>query len=328
MISLARAPAAKSGLVWAGLLVSALFTYIAVRDVRFSEVWEALQASNYWWLLPALALLAIAILVRAVRWRFLFARETRPPIAAVMRAMLVGYFFNNILPARAGEAARVVALNQSAGTSRAEATATVVIERTYDVLSLLVLLFVTLPWLPHVTWVHAAAVLAIALTAGLAVAIALLAVYGERPLRVALRPLARLPFLSSERVEAAASNLAHGLAAIRRPRLALAGFLWTTLSWLLLGLSFWLVMLGFDLELSPVAGLLVQIAVGLAMILPSSPAAVGVFEAATLVALGAYGISDSRALSYALVLHVLNFLPYIVVGSLVLHRHAVAVGRR
>jgi uncharacterized membrane protein YbhN (UPF0104 family) len=92
--------------------------------------------------------------------------------------------------------------------------------------------------------------------------------------------------------------------------------------------SFWFLTLGFDLDVPPLAGLLVVIAINLAMILPSSPAAIGVFEAATIVALTAYGISESDALSYALVLHALNFVPYVVVGSLVLHRHAAAVRRR
>ena len=52
------------------------------------------------------------------------------------------------------------------------------------------------------------------------------------------------------------------------------------------------------------------------MILPSPPAAVGVFEAAALIALAAYGIPHYSALSYAVVLHLVNFVPYIVVGVL------------
>src|SRR5207237_537534 len=140
--------------------------------------WDSLRRSNYWWLVPALAALVIANVLRAFRWQFLFARETRPPFEPVLSAMLIGQFFNNVLPARAGEAARVVALGQTAGTSRVEAAGTVVIERAYDVLTVLVLLFVALPWLPHVTWLRAAAILAIALTAGLLAAFVLLALYG------------------------------------------------------------------------------------------------------------------------------------------------------
>jgi hypothetical protein len=199
----------------------------------------------------------------------------------------------------------------------------VVLERTYDVLSLLVLLFVVRPWLPSASWTQAAAIMAIALAAGIGTVVALLAVYGDRPFRLLLRPLARLPFVSGDRLDFAARNLLHGLAALRSWRLALVGAFWTILSWIVMALSYWLLMHGFHLGLSPVAGMLVVIAIGLAMILPSSPAAVGPFEAATLVALNAYGISNSRALSYALVLHTLNFLPYIAAGLVVLRGFAV-----
>jgi len=61
------------------------------------------------------------------------------------------------------------------------------------------------------------------------------------------------------------------------------------------------------------------IAINLAMVLPSSPAAVGVFEAATLVALSAYDVPKSEALSAAVVLHLVNLVPYLVAGGIVLH---------
>ena len=87
-------------------------------------------------------------------------------------------------------------------------------------------------------------------------------------------------------------------------------------------------MIGFDLGLSPLAGGLVIVAIGLSMILPSSPAAVGVFEAATLVALNAYGVPKSAGLSYALVLHAVNFFPYIAAGLIVLQTHALSMRRK
>jgi uncharacterized membrane protein YbhN (UPF0104 family) len=105
--------------------------------------------------------------------------------------------------------------------------------------------------------------------------------------------------------------------------MALIAFGWTTLSWLVLGLGFWLVVLASGLDLRPLSGLLVVIAIGLAMILPSSPAALGVFEGATVVVLGLYGIDDSQALAYALVLHALTFLPFLVLAPFVLGGTAV-----
>lgn len=311
--------ALRTALPWVGLAVTAVFGYLAVRNVDAGEAWAAFRSSDPWWLVPAFAALAVTVFLRAVRWRYLFAPETRPPLRAVASALLVGYFFNNVLPARAGEAARVVALHRSSATSRAELAATVVVERAFDVVSLVVLLFVASPWLPDVSWARSAAIFAGVLGAGCAVVVVGVAVWGERPFRFLLRPLALLPFVAEERLGRAAANLIHGLAAIRRPRLALAAFAWTTLSWLVLALSTWFVLRAFDLGLSPLAGLLTVIAINLALILPSSPAAVGVFEAATLVALSAYGVTSSQALPTALVLHLLNLVPYLAAGGVVLH---------
>ena len=318
----------KHALVAIGFAVSAIFTYLAVRDVRVREVWDGLRSSNYWWTIPTVALVAASLIVRAARWQYLFARESRPPLRPVVAATILGQFFNNVLPARAGEAARIIALNQSAGTSRAETAATVVVERAYDVLSLLVMLFVLVPWLPHVRWLHAAAILAVALTVGLVAAVVVLDRYGDRPFRYLMRPLAWLPFLSIERTERAAESLVRGAAALRQWRLVAVALTLTIVSWILLGFSCWTLMLGFDLHLGILAGMLVIVALGLAAVLPSSPAAVGVFETAALLALNAYGIPDSGALSYALVLHAVNFFPYIVAGAFVLHSHTRALRRR
>jgi uncharacterized protein (TIRG00374 family) len=307
----------KIALTLVAAVVTVVFGYLAVRDVRFHDSWTALRTSNYWWLLPALAALALSFWIRVLRWRLLFSPETRPPLGATTWALLVCFFFNNVMPARAGEAIRVLALHQRAGTAPAEAAGTVVTERAYDVLSVLFLLFVATPWLPHVSWFRAAVALAIALSAGLTAVIVMLAVWGDRPLRRLVRLWGRLPFVSVVQLESIVKSLVDGLAALRRPRLAVPAFALSVLAWIVGGLSCWFVMLEFNLGLSPIAGMLVVIAIGLALILPSSPAAVGVFEAAAVISLGAYHISGSQALSYALVLHAVNFFPFLLAAPFV-----------
>jgi uncharacterized protein (TIRG00374 family) len=304
----------RSWAVWAGLVVSAAFAYLAVRNAQLDEVWAALKESDYLWLFPALGALALWFVTRTVRWQSLFAAARRPPFRPTAGALFAGYLFNNLLPARAGEVVRVIALNRTARTSYAEATGTVVVERVFDVLSLLLLLFLMLPWLPDLGWVRAAGVLAAALLALLVAAVVVLVRFGEQPLVFVARQLARIPGLSEERLRHGPSNLVLGLRGFLHPGTALVAFGWTTVSWIVLGAGFWFVMLAFDLGLSPLAGELVVIAIGLAMILPSSPAALGVFEGATVIALGAYGVPDSEALSYALVLHALNALPFLALA--------------
>jgi uncharacterized protein (TIRG00374 family) len=304
------------------ILLAGVFTYLAVRHVRFGDAWRALKTSDYVWLLPAMAAFLVSTFVRAVRWRALFARDRRPPLSAVANATMIGYLFNSILPARAGEAARVVTLTQRAGTPPAEIIGTAVVERLYDVLSVFLVFFIASPWLPHVSWARTAGIVAGVLASLLLAVTWVLVVHGDRPLRWALRPFARLPLLSAERVDKFAVELATGLHGLRDPRVALPAFAWSLLAWMLSAVSAYFVGLTFFPHFEFAAALLVTVALGLAMIIPSPPAAVGVFEAAALLGLQAFGVSQTQALPFAVVLHLVNFVPFVLIGVVLLQVNA------
>ncbi len=307
-------------LLYVAMIVVTLgFSYIALSNINLALAWRALRTTDYWWIAAALVAFGLGCTARALRWRSLFARGRRPPAGPVLDATMVGYLYNNILPARAGEAARVVVLTQRSYTAPVEIVGTVVVERMYDVLVILMISFAAEPWLPHVSWFGAAAVAAIALAILIASAAIVLTIYADRPIRLLLRPLRRHSRFTVERLERIAVELTHGLSGLRDWEVALEALLWTIAAWILTALCAYFVAVAFHLHVPFSCGVLVAVAVGLSMILPSPPAAVGVFEAAALVALKAYGIPYSSALPYALVLHLVNFLPYLLVGAALLH---------
>ncbi len=323
-----RRPGKRALALAATVALAAIFTYLAVKGVNWHSAWRALKRCDAWWLVPAMVAFAGQTVLRAMRWRSLFAHAHRPARWPVLAATMIGYLFNNIMPARAGEAARVVALTQRTQTPAAEIVGTVVVERAYDVLSVLIIFFCASPWLPHESWFTAAAILAGAAAVALGAIIWVLAVHGDRPLRFIVRPLGRLPGLSTERVESEASTLAEGLSGLREHRVALEALAWSIAAWMTSALWAWFVLLAFEPSRGFGAGVLVTVVIGLAMIIPSPPAAVGVFEAAGVLALKAYGVSESAALPYALVLHVSNFVPYVVAGAVTLHFAARQAPRR
>jgi uncharacterized protein (TIRG00374 family) len=313
----------------AAVVVTLVGMYLALDGVALPDAADALAASDLWWLAPSTAVFAAGVALRAVRWWALFDAGHRPPLPAVARALLVGYFFNNILPARAGEAARVISLYGRTGTPRAEIIGTAVAERVFDLLALLAILFAAYPWLPEITWLRAAALFAIAVVAGVAVLVFALVRWDERAIHWLLSPLRRVRRDGfAKRVELAAINATRGLVAIRDPRVALVSMLLTVASWVVLSLSYWILMQAFSLDLPFVSGLLVTVTINMGLVLPSSPAALGVFEAATVLALKAFDVPQAEALSYALVLHLLNLVPFLVVGAALLGPGALARRRR
>lgn len=314
----ASSPAVRRAWIGVGLALGAALAWLGVREVDLDEVWAAVRRSEWIWLLPSLGVLAVGVGMRALRWQLLFAAAHRPPLAAVTRALLVGLFFNIVLPFRAGEAARLVALYRRTRTSRMEIAATIAIERVYDIATLLLLLFAALPWLPDVAWVRTAGWLALGLGLALLAAVVVLTVGGATAVGRLLSPLRLLPFFPAERLEAAQANVLRGLAGLRELRTGVVAVSLTTASWIVLAAAFWLVTLAFDLNLPFHAGILVLVATGLALVIPSPPAALGVWEAATVVALDAYDVPLSLAVSYGLVLHAVNVVPFLVAGIVVL----------
>src|SRR6478672_1547305 len=83
----------------------------------------------------------------AWRWRHLLAplMAPAPGLPALFGMTMTGYFFNTFFPARAGDLMRAHLLSRRSGLSRTTILATVVIEKLFDGLALLVLLVAGLP---------------------------------------------------------------------------------------------------------------------------------------------------------------------------------------
>ena len=305
-----------------GLAVSLLFGWLALRAVPLDDLGAALVEADYRWLVPAGLALAVSLWLRAMRWRALFVGDDRRLVtpAVAFWTVVVGLCFNSLLPARAGELARAVALNHETGIPRTQALVGIVVERVLDVAALAVLLLAALVLLPPDELVDdlaaaAAAILAVTLTA------AVLAARLRSRLRTpAARLLRRVPVVGGARTERTLQSVARGSHGVLRPSVAGPALAWTMASWIGLAVSNWCCMQAFSREWPWHAALFVLIVTNLAMVVPATAGSIGVFEAATRLALAAYGVGASAALSYAIVLHALNLVPYILLGAIALGR--------
>ena len=79
-----------------------------------------------------------------------------------------------------------------------------------------------------------------------------------------------------------------------------------------------MVLRSVGVSLSPVSWITAFVAINLVLILPSTPAQIGVLEVGAVAALHALGVEDHAAIAFALLYHAAHVVPPTVVGGLLL----------
>ncbi|MFN3374533.1 MAG: lysylphosphatidylglycerol synthase transmembrane domain-containing protein, partial [Chloroflexus sp.] len=134
--------------LWLGLIISAIFLGIALYGLDLAHFWEALREANYWWLLPGVAVYFATVWVRAWRWQSMLNHIAPVPLRTLFPIVVIGYMGNNVYPARAGEVLRSYVLRRNCGITMSASLATVVLERLFDGLVMLLFVAITLPFAP------------------------------------------------------------------------------------------------------------------------------------------------------------------------------------
>ena len=318
--------------IWLGIAITALFVALGLVRLDLGETWSAAAGANYAYLVPAIAVYFVSLYVRSYRWRYLLQ-----PFAAVHSwrlypVILVGYMANNILPVRLGELARSYYLSVREPVRGSTALATILVERVFDGLTLLVFLAVAALFLPIealalrigetrglAPW-GVAALLA-APFIGVLAGIVLVALRPEPSRALVQRLTQRLPGGAGARVQGVADRFIAGFEGLHRPSRLGAVFARSVPIWLAEAVMYYIVALGFDLQdqlggpLAMASAILVVTAASnLATALPSSPGSLGPFEALAVLALVFLGVDGETALAYAIVLHLALLLPVIAAG--------------
>ena len=308
------------------VVISLGFLFLALRGIRLKELLLALQQANYWWLIPCVLVTVALLFLKGWRWQLLFLPEYRLPFSPVFTSMCAGYLASNVLPGRAGELVRVVLLVSEEQVSAARTVSTIVVERLLDVLTLLAILVLMLPFVklpPDMT--HSAQALGILALAAAAVMV-LLSFWKELVLGWAHAILGRVKFLDRPGIYAALGHLIDGFATLRgRLGLLLIGL--SFLGWVGVVAMAWFAAQAVHLQVPITAIIFAVVVTTLGMLLPSTPGYIGVFHYLVTVALLPFGIPKEQALTFALVWHGVNYLTLSFSGMIALWAHGTSLGQ-
>ena len=324
----------KNWKFWLGVLISAIFLWVALRGLNLEDFWQAMAVANYWWLIPGVAVYFLGVWVRAWRWHYLL-RPVKPVSTQTMFPIVViGYMGNNIYPARAGEVLRAVVLKRREGVPVSASLATIIVERIFDGVVMLAFVFLNLPRLAELTGdsgfignIQQVAVIGTAVFAMALAVFLLAAMFPEPASKAAVWAIIHLtPQRFHEKLLGIAGKFLDGLASLRSPWNALMVFVTSVVIWLFETGKYWFVMHAFPFQVDFFTLMLMNGIVNLVTTIPSAPGYVGTFDASGIAVLKAAGVDAALATGYTLVLHVALWFPITALGAYYMAREGIKWG--
>jgi glycosyltransferase 2 family protein len=303
---------------FAGVLVSALFVYLAVRKVDLSESMRVLGTVQLEWLSAAALVYLCAYPFRALRWRGILREQKKISFEGVLVPTFIGYMVNNILPARAGEVYRAHLLGRRARISRSGAAGSIVVERAFDGVMLVGLVLLLFVLFPQTRFLGGAALATGLIFLALAAGILFYSFAVDGTHRVIDKVLGVVPQGLEEFISHRVKFFLQGIRGVSTFRGCLEALVYTVLIWILEMSAFALVVISFHVTL-PLSGyLLVYTLAALGTALPSGPAYVGPFQYAFVVALGFFAISQETALAISVAAQIALLGSVTVIGVILL----------
>jgi hypothetical protein len=286
-----------------GITCGLLAGYWVVRDLHWASLGDQLKNLPVRYALGSFGIVALSVAVRAYRWQLLFVGQ-KIPLLRLFLVQNTGIGLNSVVPGLfLGEAVQFVLLTLRCQVKKEVAVTTLGFQRLLDFVISVSLLAIGLLMLPRLhgftPYVLGAGVVAVASVLAVPAVIWL----GARP------GLIRVPLLAST-----ANSV---LALVRAKINVTSAFLLTLAYWLLVGLAAWVLAYGMGIQISLLVATLVIIAtLTFATMIPALPGAVGTFEFALYYLLKPFEVAQPAALGFAVVIHIMLFLPPILIGLL------------
>jgi phosphatidylinositol alpha-mannosyltransferase len=302
--------------------------WLALQRIGIDSIGRALLAATPTWVLLAFGLMCAAMFLRAESWHAVLRSAlpgTRVRRRDATRGVMIGVLMSATLPARLGEPSRALIVSRRVGRVRELlpiVLGTVVSQTLLNLVALVVLgviMFSTV----GVFQGHENALIigSIAPFTMLAVVLALPALLRRgKPSRfVRLRRAVAVVRNAMEQVRA-------GLQVFRHPKLGSWAAFNQLAAWALQATACYvlLIALGLDHTASFGAAAAVLFAVNVTAVLPATPSNLGVFQAACVAVLSAYGVSHADALAYGIILQAVEIATAVTLGMPALLREGMS----
>lgn len=301
-----------------GITVSLVCLYFALRGIDFQSLLDILKSVKVSFVILFLIILTLTVFFRALMYYRFLSRLKRVSLFSIFEGLMIGYMVNSLFPLRAGDVAKAYIIGKMNGVSKTYTFTLTIIERLFDLISLLISFALLLCFIRLDSRYMTAAKLLGGLTGAALLFIILSIKCGDR----VIRSVDALGFFLPERLRGKIKEklriVQEGFSLLCDWRdivfiLGIFAIIWTgyiAVSYVT-GLS-----VGLNLTLPMIMLLIITVSLGGAI--AASPGNLGVHQYACVLVFSLYHLSREEALSFSLVQNTLVVILPIVLGWLFL----------
>jgi phosphatidyl-myo-inositol alpha-mannosyltransferase len=294
-----------------------LLAFLALDRIGVDNIVRSLVNSQPVWVVAGLGVMCLSMVLRAVAWHAIL-RAALPGVRVRRRDALqgtsIGVLMSATLPARLGEPSRALIVARRLGRAREHlptVLGSIVSQALLNVLALAMLgavMFSTVDVFTRHKPLILATVAPVAVLAIVLLAPMLVGSKCNRSERIAG---------FTAQVRRALFQVRQGLRAFRDPRLGSLAAASQLAAWALQWISCYILLaaLGLDGIAGFGAAAAVLFAVNVTAVIPATPSNLGVFQAACVAVLGAYGVGAADALAYGIILQAVEIATAVVMGA-------------
>ena len=299
--------------IYLGFIISAILIIIFVKVIDFRTVLHILASFNWRLIIVLLIIYWLGMIFRTMRWFFLISQSKSINFSSVLSALILGFMINNLLPAKLGELARAEILARGKKLSRSFLLGTILAERLLDVM--IVVIFLTISILFSKSLFHV-----ISLNYRLAAIIAIIFVSLFLLLNKKIRKkiIKMLPKKWQRFFSLASDKFATSFLFLKDRELFPKILFYTVLVWLITFLSYYTIIRGLNVNLPLYAYLFVISVSAIGMVIPSSPANMGVYHAIATGAIMLFMVPKDTAFAIAVIANAFDVIPSIIFGTIIL----------
>lgn len=296
----------------AGIIISIAIVWYIAKSYDIKQAWNIIRSTSPSFYIGMVLVYLSTFYFRTLRWKLMLLNISNLNFGLLIKSIVLGFAGNNLIPARGGELLRMEYFSKKTKITRTTSLTSIFLEKILDATVLLLFLFcanlllkVKNEAISNTIQVASLIVLPVV------IALAITRAKGHIIIEWSKNNQIKLIELIGNKLE----NIYSALLFLKFDYRTVKIIVLSLIIWLIEGLVFIIGIKSVGIEESIFSiGMIALCIVNFGILIPSSPGYIGIFQAAILIALGSFGISQTDSLAAAIIIHSSQFIPITMIG--------------